>query len=215
MAGPAETRQRLMLAAGEVFAESGFHAASVREICRRAEANIAAVSYHFGGKDGLYSATIVETHRAAIDHDTMPRSEDYEDPREALGVFVRWFVTHLLEDGRHPEWLGRLITRELSDPTAALDDLVAGSMRPVFENLRAIVGRVLGADADASLIHVGVTSVLGGCVIHRACEAGLARLHGPRDGSPEVVTVMAERIARYAVAGLDALAAPRETGARS
>ena len=72
-----------------------------------------------------------------------------------------------------------------------------------------------GDPADASLIHVGVTSVLGGCVIHRACEAGLARLHGPRDGSPEVVTVMAERIARYAVAGLDALAAPRETGARS
>ena len=47
------TRQRVLEAAGEVFAERGFRAATVREICQRAKANLAAVNYHFGDKERL------------------------------------------------------------------------------------------------------------------------------------------------------------------
>ena len=51
---PADTRQRLIEAAGEVFAERGFRAATIRDIVERAGANIAAVNYHFGDKENLY-----------------------------------------------------------------------------------------------------------------------------------------------------------------
>ena len=53
-----ETRQRLLEAAGEVFAERGFRAATVRVICQRAKANIAAVNYYFGDKERLYTAVL-------------------------------------------------------------------------------------------------------------------------------------------------------------
>ena len=48
-----ETRERLLEAAGEVFAERGFREATVRGICKRANANNAAVNYHFGEKEEL------------------------------------------------------------------------------------------------------------------------------------------------------------------
>ena len=50
------TKDRLLEAAGEEFAEKGFECARIRAICERAQANIAAVNYHFGDKEQLYVA---------------------------------------------------------------------------------------------------------------------------------------------------------------
>src|SRR5258708_38675381 len=53
-----ETRSRLLNAAARLFAERGFAKVTVRDICKKARANVAAVNYHFGGKDGLYRAVM-------------------------------------------------------------------------------------------------------------------------------------------------------------
>ena len=57
-----ETRQRLLDTAGEVFAEKGFQAATVRQICGMAGVNIAAINYHFGDKERLYIEAVKHAH---------------------------------------------------------------------------------------------------------------------------------------------------------
>jgi AcrR family transcriptional regulator len=63
---PDKTRQRLLEAAGEIFAEQGFRKATVRDICARADANVASVKYHFGDKEKLYSEILRFAHGCAI-----------------------------------------------------------------------------------------------------------------------------------------------------
>src|SRR6185503_1763624 len=53
-----ETRERLIESATRLFAERGFGKVTVREICKAARANVAAVNYHFGGKTGLYDEVV-------------------------------------------------------------------------------------------------------------------------------------------------------------
>ena len=64
-----QTRQRLLEIAGQIFAQRGYARTTSKEICKRAGANIAAVNYHFGGKEGLYAAVLEEAHARLVSID--------------------------------------------------------------------------------------------------------------------------------------------------
>jgi len=57
---PTDTRTQLLAAATPLFARKGLHGVSVREVARSAGVNLAMISYHFGGKEGLYAAVVEE-----------------------------------------------------------------------------------------------------------------------------------------------------------
>src|SRR5262245_32659817 len=114
-ADPAQdaTRASLLEAAGDVFAEVGFHSATVREICRRAGANVAAVNYHFRDKETLYAAVLTESLRSSLekypaDLGLPPKAT----PAQQLHAFIRSFLLRVLSQGpesRH----GKLMSREM------------------------------------------------------------------------------------------------------
>ena len=61
-------RVRLLESAGQVFAEKGYEKSTIREICERAKANIAAVNYYFRDKEGLYREVFNFAHGAVREH---------------------------------------------------------------------------------------------------------------------------------------------------
>lgn len=67
-----DIKTRLIEVAGEAFAAKGYDSVGIREICQKAEANVAAVNYHFGDKHGLY--------RACLQHAQSCRVEGLDQP---------------------------------------------------------------------------------------------------------------------------------------
>lgn len=171
----AATRRAVLDAAADVFAEVGFRNATVRDICRRADANVAAVSYHFGDKQALYAEVLTEQSRLALVKYPNPRPEPGMPPARRLELFVRSFLQRVLSAELHARH-GRIMAREMVEPTAALDRLVAEAIRPQSEALRHIVTELLGDRADASVVRLCGMSVVGQILFYCHCQPVLTRL---------------------------------------
>jgi len=144
-----DTRQRLLEAAIEVFAEKGFEAATVREICRRADANVAAVNYHFGDKQRLY-ATIFDTVFRTLREQRPPFLPRTAPPEARLEAYVRSFFHELFScqmQGPQCIQLGAIYLMEIARPTEVLDQVVSGFLAEDVAELEHIVTVLLGASA--------------------------------------------------------------------
>src|SRR5215212_4429448 len=116
----AETRDRLLSAAARLFAERGFGKVTVRDICTAAEANVAAVNYHFSGKSGLYDE-VVRTAIRRMQETTaaIVAAGEGKKPDQQLTAYIRVFLKRVTES--RDSWIHQLLARELADPTPALD----------------------------------------------------------------------------------------------
>jgi AcrR family transcriptional regulator len=123
-----QTRQRLLDAAREVFSQHSFQGATVREICRLADANVAAVNYHFGSKDGLLAEALNFTQLATLQKANVKLAEC---PEIRLRLFLRDFMLMLLDE-KNPSSQCRIMARELADPTPALDKIVREAIAPLL-----------------------------------------------------------------------------------
>lgn len=189
------TRQRLIEEAGEVFAQEGFRHATVREICRRAGANVAAVNYHFGSKEGLYAA-VVEYAKCCAD-DPKPDLEQARDPAQRLRLFVTHFMRRILDEGR-PAWHGQIMLREMADPTPALDQIVRKAVRPQWDLLVEIISE-LAPGAPRGDVERAAASVIGQCVLYRNCSPIVERLV---PASSRKIDAIASHIAEFSLAGV-------------
>jgi len=147
-----QARDRLLDAAEKSFAEKGFDGTGVRELTAKAHCNIAAVNYHFGGKDNLYIevfrrrlSALCEARIRSIEQ-VMSRSDDEVTLEELLRAFAKSFVEPLVDQASGPVFM-KLMIREISDPRLPkrmfLEEMILPTLR-VFE--RAIVRICPGMD---------------------------------------------------------------------
>ncbi len=156
-----DTQRRIIEAAGEIFAESGYEHATIRAICDRASVNVAAINYHFGGKKNLYLAVLKFWRANAFEkYPFDPTDFSTGTPEERLRTFVRTLLFRVLDEGEGSLFV-RLMARELIQPTGELDVLVEETMRPFFTFLSTTVGQFFPTPPPEMTVNLCCLSIVG------------------------------------------------------
>jgi AcrR family transcriptional regulator len=197
-----ETHARLLNAAARLFAARGFKDVTVREICAAAQANVAAVNYHFGGKLGLYQQVVSK----AID--TMRGTTDAARaagvglaPEEKLRAYVRVFLRRVGSDGQD-SWIHSMMAREIADPTPALDRIAEEVIAPRVDYVASLVSEITG-HGDDDMVRRCALSVQSQC--HAAMPHPLATRALRLSTDEAAIDQLAEHIANFSLAGIRAV----------
>lgn len=201
----ADVKERLMDAAGEIFAEHGYKSATIRKICQKAGAHVGAVNYHFRDKQGLFAAVLEHAHACSVRR--YPPDLELKQgatPEEKLRAYIRSFMLRVLGD-EVPEWHGRLIAREIIEHFDALDLMVKNSIQPMYVYLRKIIDELLGNDPAGPDHHeqtfLCAMSVLGQCLQHFTGRNIIARIK-PDSFAPRDIDRITEHITSFSLAGI-------------
>jgi AcrR family transcriptional regulator len=214
-----ETRDRLLGAAGRLFAERGFSDVSIREICKEADANIASVNYYFRDKAGLYREVLEHM----VDVTWRCEREELEEsltgklPEEKLYTYVRKFIGDLMKDPDEKSIvLEKLLNREMVDPSPEFEVVVNKGMRPNFQLLCGIVCEIAGfSGTDDHRATACAQSVLGQCLTFGSAKK-LARFFTPGlEFTSQVVDGIARHVTQFSLAGIRAIAGHKTTGAHT
>ena len=196
------TKERILGAAEELFAQHGFAGTSLRQVTSRADVNIAAVNYYFRDKRGLYTAVLRYAHEWALKkHPTDLRPGP---PAQRLHAFVSSLLARVLDEGR-VAWHGKLMAREMMQPTPALDALVAERIRPMFEQLKVIVRELLGARAREDAVRLCAFSIVGQCLHYHHARPVIARLHPQQRYRAADIARLADHITAFSLAAVKGL----------
>lgn len=154
-----DTKTALLEAAGDLFATHGYGSTSIRMIAERAGANVAAINYHFGGKENLYAESlrraVVEISGAGL-KPWREAPERFQTPESIASLirnlvrarFLRYFSPGL------PSWHTALLMRSFLEPAEALQPIVRQIFEPELEALQAIMLRARPAlTGDEALFH--------------------------------------------------------------
>jgi TetR/AcrR family transcriptional regulator, regulator of cefoperazone and chloramphenicol sensitivity len=195
------TRDKLVEAAGYVFAERGYRAATIREICRRAGANVAAVNYTFGDKMGLYTEVLRRSMRAAQTAAMSVAMDASLSPEDTIRGVIRARLMSLCREAR-PDWAIRLVMHEFSHPTPAMARVVDEGMRPIYDRVRKAVGEIIGMPPDHETTRLSVNSIVGQILFYTFSQPVLARLQPELKLTPDQLDRIADHIADFSLAYL-------------
>jgi AcrR family transcriptional regulator len=145
-----DTRSRILDVAEELFGEQGLDRVSIRDITRVANANLAAINYHFGSKEDLIAAVferrvvpVNEARLAALD--MLEKAPGKRSPKleNILEAFIRPALQSSLEASKGGTAFSKLFGRCLSEPSPGVEALLKKQFEPLAERMQAALKRSL------------------------------------------------------------------------
>lgn len=200
-----ETRRKILDAAGRIFAEVGYEAATVRQITESAGVNVSSINYHFGDKETLYREVLTD---GLVElHQNLEKHCSSGTPQERL----RGYIEVMLWASFHEErpWQHVIISREMSkqSQTGLVPDLFIALIRPSHLILVAILRDLLGPSANTEKVETTAQIVIG-ILIHWVHGKVIARCLSPElTYSEEQMEKMCEQIYLFVLAGISGIRA--------
>lgn len=198
-----DTRERLLKSGCEVFAEKGFHDANVADICERAEANIAAINYYFGGKQKLYEEVLTYAAAAAEqEYPLLAGESQAPTPEDRLAWFIRGQFVRSCSEGL-ASCFDRLVVHEMTNPSPSHALFFEKLMRPRREYLLRTIRELLPAGASDGHVRVCAHNIVSLFAFNHFRR--LHRDHPKRKKLPPP-EVMAHHATVFALGGIHAIA---------
>ncbi|MBG0791268.1 MAG: CerR family C-terminal domain-containing protein [Desulfovibrionaceae bacterium] len=198
------TKSALLAAAIQVFADKGFDSATVRDICGRAKANVAAVNYHYGSKDGLYAAVLAEIFPTGEERHAQITPD--LSPEERLREFIRGLASDIFERGSDTiaqRWA--IFLREMAKPSGNLDYIVQHHVQPRADELRCILSEILGPNAPDTTLAYCSANIWALMLDHLLIQPILDRLTPDRPAADNGLDLFVDHVFRFSLGGLKAM----------
>jgi AcrR family transcriptional regulator len=206
------TRERLLEAATRLFSEDGYRRVTVRDICREARANVAAVNYHFGDKLGLYREIV----RDALDHvrgsDPTIIAPPGMPAEERIRHYVRTFLPRLARPEGPAVWMQKIMGHEMQEPTPLAPWIAEQVILPRVRYLKEAVAELLGCPVDDFRVGLCVVSLQAQCLFYMPNRFRSAAFPWWREMSDRELTLAAEHIAEFSLAGIRRVAESNPDG---
>lgn len=197
------TKTRLLAAAREQFALHGVKETTVREICNQAGANVAAVNYHFGGKDKLFIAVLMDFLEKARKQYPVHMGLGPEAPaEERLKAYIRSLLYRLMGDGDPVnKKLGQFLSAEFIEPSENFEIVTERYITPHHEVLLEILRQML-PQAEERVIHLCAAGLVGHCMLFDNAKQLIRRMYPELVLETLGVELVADFVFRYAQAGI-------------
>jgi len=202
---PQTTKERIMDAAGDIFGQDGFKAATIRKIATAAKANVAAINYHFQDKQTLYLAVLEDTFSKGFQRFPATRDTDQDKPPEQrLQIFIHAMFHRFLS---HEGWggikgRGKLIAREFFEPTPAFETIVENYITPHKQMLMSIISELSEGKAGIDKQLACAISIISQCVYYAFATPIIQRIAPSFMPTHENLDHLADHVFRFSLGGI-------------
>lgn len=203
---PPTTKERILETAGDIFGREGFKATTIRRIAEAAQVNIAAINYHFRDKEGLYTAVLEHVFHSGFTTfpSTMGIGEDTPPERQLLFFIKGMFYRLLSSEG----WgglsgRGRLIARELVDPSPAFDDILDTYIKPHKDLLIRILIAIIGKDPGPQKLMPCAISIIGQCIYYALAAPVIRKIAAENIPAEDNLDRLAEFVWLFSLGGIE------------
>lgn len=199
------TKERILKSASLIFGKKGFKDATIRMIAQAAQVNVAAINYHFQGKKGLYGAVLEDVFCTGFSR--FPSTLDVgkgTDPEQQLRAFIRGMFYRLQsrEGWGGMSSQGRLIARELLDPSPAFSLILDRYIKPHKDLLRTIIVDIMQTNPGPDKLMSCTVSIIGQCIYYALGATVIRQVFADISTSEDNLDQLADSVWLFSLGGI-------------